>query len=107
MQEYLASGFCSVKLARIIFKARSLTLDIKSQRKWKFTDKWCVGCHIREETGQEILICEKLNFENSEAEDQINYDAFYSNDIKKIVTAGKLIENGLRKRTKILETGIT
>ena len=58
-----------------------------------------VGCHIKGETGQEMLICEKLNFENSEAEDQINYDAFYSNDIKKIVTAGKLIENGLRKRT--------
>ena len=107
MQEYLASGACSVKLARLIFKARSLTLDIKSQRKWKFTDKWCVGCQIKEETGQEILICEKFNLENSYAKDPINYDNFYSNDIKNIVTAGKLIENGLRKRTKILETGIT
>ena len=107
MQEYLASGFCSVKLARIIFKARSLTLDIKSQRKWKYSDKWCVGCKIKEETGQEILICEKINLENSEAEVPINYDAFYSNEIKKIVTAGKLIESGLRRRTKILETGIT
>ena len=58
MQEYLASGLCSVNLARLIFKARFLTLDIKSQRKWKFTDKWCIGCHINEETGQEILICE-------------------------------------------------
>ena len=98
MQEYLASGACSVKLARLIFKL---------QRKWKFTDKWCVGCQIKEETGQEILICEKFNLENSYAKDPINYDNFYSNDIKKIVTAGKLIENGLRKRTKILETGIT
>ena len=29
MQEYLAGGFCSVKLARLIFKARSLKLDFK------------------------------------------------------------------------------
>ena len=61
IQEYLGSGCGSVKLAKVIFKARSQTLDIKTQRKWKYADNLCTGCSVKEETGQEILVCEQFN----------------------------------------------
>ena len=107
IQEYLASGLYNVKFSRLIFKARSKTLDIKSQRRWQYDDTLCVGCKQKEESGQELLTCEKLNYENSVAKEQINYDDLFSNEINKLVKVAKLIENGLKKRKQILETGIT
>jgi hypothetical protein len=35
MQEYLMDGDVNVDVSKFILKARSKTLDIKSQRKWK------------------------------------------------------------------------
>ena len=107
IQEYLNSGQCSTKISKLIFKARSETLDIKTQRKWKYADRICIGCKQNEETGQEILVCEKLNDENRKADNPINYTAFVENDLTKIVKAAKLIEHGLKQRQLILEIGIT
>jgi hypothetical protein len=31
-------------------------LDIKTQQKWKYEDKICIGCKTNEESGDEILL---------------------------------------------------
>ena len=77
IQEYFVGGNCKKKISQLIFKARSQTLDIKSQQKWRYADSTCIGCKIREESGEEILICGELNYENSVAVVQMNYEWFY------------------------------
>ena len=64
IQEYFIGGNCNRKLSQLIFKARSQTLDIKTQQKWRYADSTCIGCKTREELGVEILICGILNYEN-------------------------------------------
>ena len=39
LQEYLLAGNKNINVSRFIFKARSQTLDIKMQKKWKYEDK--------------------------------------------------------------------
>ena len=53
------------------------------------------------------MIGESLNNENREADIIVKYDWFYSHDINDIVKAGKILQNGLKRRQDILETGIT
>ena len=69
--EYLVDGHCKKSLSQLIFQARSQTLDIKMQHKWKYADKICIGCKTREESGEEILLCENLNYENRVTENMI------------------------------------
>ena len=57
MQEYPLGWNTNINVSKFIFKARSKKLDIKMQKKWKYEDKLCSGCKVREETGDEILSC--------------------------------------------------
>ena len=59
MQEYLLDGNVNTKISQLIFKARSMTLDIKMQKKWKYSDTTYIGCGRNNETGQEILSCDR------------------------------------------------
>jgi hypothetical protein len=34
-----------------------MTLDIKMQKKWKYSDSICIGCGIRDKTGEELISC--------------------------------------------------
>ena len=54
IQNYLVDGNKNTKLSKLIFKARSLTLDIKLQKKWKYEGTICVGCDVSEESGDEM-----------------------------------------------------
>ena len=56
-QEYLLHGDRNINVRRFIFKARSKTLDIKTQNKWKYDNLLCSGCHMKEESEDEILAC--------------------------------------------------
>ena len=94
-------------LVKLIFKARSQTLDIKSQRKWKYQDKTCIGCEKMEESGEEIMLCEKLNIGNRTADIPIRYNWFFSDNIHDLVKAGKILNDSLKRRQEILDTGIT
>ena len=80
IQEYFIEGNCNKKVAKVIFKARSKTLDIKVQRRWKYADLICIGCKISEEDGNEIMLCEILNNENNLAENPIKYDSFFQSE---------------------------
>ena len=35
--------------------------DIKTQKKWKYSDRLCSGCQIMDESGDEILFCKKIS----------------------------------------------
>ena len=59
MQQYLSENKTTM-ISKFIVKARSCTLDIKTQKAWKYEDKTCVGCELKEETGNEVLNCELL-----------------------------------------------
>ena len=107
IQDYFIDGNCNTKLAKLIFKARSQTLDVKAQKKWKYADQTCIGCQNIEETGEEIMICKSLNNENRKSDIIVKYDWFYSNDINDIVRAIKILQDGLKRRQDILEAGIT
>ena len=89
IQDYFIDGNCNKKVAKVIFKARSQTLDIKSQRKWKYADLTCIGCKKVEESGEEIMICEVLNHDNRTSEHPVKYESFHSNNIHDLVKAGK------------------
>ena len=77
------------------------------EKKWKYADNICIGCKIREESGEEILQCDILNIENRRAEFPVKYSDLYSKSIGDIVKVGKLLENGLKRRDQVIEMGIT
>ena len=60
-----------------------------------------------EESGNEIMLCEVLNNENKMSGMPVTYDWFFSENIQDVVIAGKVLVKGLKRRSEILETGIT
>ena len=74
MQDYLREGDRNTAVTKLIFKARGQTMDIKLQRRWKYDDISCEGCHQNIESGQEILQCEKLG----KNEKNVDYTWFFS-----------------------------
>ena len=101
MQAYLADGDRDNRVSRLIFKARGKTLDIKMQKRWKYDDTLCTGCENKEETGQEILMCDKL----SENPENIPYSWFYKELVKDQVSAAKVNITGKVKRRSNLRKG--
>ena len=100
IQEYLAPGVCNIKVAKLIVKARTETLDIKTQQRWRYDDGICAGCGIAEETGDELLNCKALN-ENMK---QIKYEWFYSEKEQEILEAAIRLKNAMKKREKLIES---
>ena len=99
MQEYVADGDRNINLARQIYKARGQILDIKLQKRWKYSDKLCTGCNLVEESGEEILKCKSIG----ENEDGITYDWFFSDLVENQVSVAKLMMNKLEIRRKLRE----
>ena len=99
MQDYLAEGDRNILVAKTIYKARGMTLDIKTQKKWKYEDIQCEGCQVNIETGEEILKCEKLGSN----ENQVDYTWFYSDLLTKKVMVGKVMMQKLKQRKQIRE----
>ena len=107
IQEYFVDGHCRKHLSKLIFKARSQTLDIKMQQKWKYADKICIGCKKREESCDEILLCEILNNENSVADNPMDGNWFFKNAVGDIIKVALVLEKGLKEREKIFEASVT
>ena len=57
MQQYLCENK-NTNISKFITKARAKTLNIKTHKSWKYEDRACLGCKIREESGDEISTCE-------------------------------------------------
>ena len=83
----------------MIYKARGQTLDIKTQKRWKYNDVLCEGCKENIESGEEVMNCKNLG-ENNE---NIRYDWFYSEMVGKQISAGKILIKKLKKRKQIRE----
>ena len=95
IQEYLIHGDRNPKVSKLIYQARGQILDIKMQKKWKFNDKLCNGCNLKEESGQEILDCKNLggNKEN------LSYNMFFS----ELASEQLVVGNTLMKKLKMIE----
>ena len=99
MQDYLVEGDRNILVSKMIYKARGMTLDIKLQKKWKYDDIQCEGCHENIESGEEVLKCDNLGRNIYQAE----YTWFYSELVSKKIMAGKVMIQKLRKRKQIRE----
>ena len=105
IQEYLLDGNVNTKMSQLIFKARSMTLDIKMQKKWKFSDSTCVGCGVNDETGQEILSCDSY-VDGREEEMQkvpLLYSIFYFGTPSEMYQLAKVMHKKLETRNKLME----
>ena len=99
IQEYLLHGDRNPKVSQVIYQARGKILDIKMHKKWKFNDKLCTGCNLKEETGQEILDCKNLggNYEN------LTYNMFFSEIVNEQLNVGNTMMKNLKVRRKLRE----
>ena len=103
MQEYLMDGDVNVDVSKFILKARSKTLDIKSQRKWKYQDNSCIGCKVREETGDEILSC--WYYGEDKWKKPIYYDMFFGDKASDMKIVGRIMMEKLKRRKEIIDDG--
>ena len=102
MQEYLLARNKNINVSRFIFKARSQTVDIKMQKKWKYVDKTCVGCVVREESGDEILTC--WFFGNEEMVKPVKYNMFYGALSDMLLVANCMMKK-MKARQTIIDNG--
>ena len=103
MQEYFVGGNCSREVAKLIFKSRSMSLDIKMNKRWKYADVLCVGCSEKEETMDELMLCKVLNYDNSVSKKPAKFKDFFSGNVKDLVKAGMEVQKSWKKRKGILE----
>ena len=54
MQQYLYENN-NTNISKFSAEARSKTVDQKTHKAWKYEDRLCSGCNIREESGDEIF----------------------------------------------------
>ena len=78
---------------------------LKTQKRWRYDDDICVGCHERKETKEEILSCTNLG-DNDEETMSISTDWLISGSGRLMFTLGKVLAKILKVRENIME-GIT
>ena len=103
MQQYLYEN-AKTNISHFIAKARSKTLDLKTQKSWKYDDKACSGCDKREESGDEILTCESFG-KYGENEIIPAYCWFFANKTSDIIYCARVMMERMKTRQKIIENG--
>ena len=101
IQDYLMEGNRNNDVAKLIFKARSMTLNIKTQKKWKYKDDICIGCGLNTEDGDEILKCKQ--YSDGENDEKISYSWFFSGNSSDMAKVANVLLKNLKKRDKIME----
>ena len=104
MQDYLLNGNKNTGLAKLIYKARGKTLDIKSQKKWKYKDDLCVGCSQNIESESEILTCVKFCDENEVVNWKLSYNMVFSDTVNDMFLVAKELQKKLKKRNNIIDS---
>jgi hypothetical protein len=105
IQEYLVDGNRNTEISKFIFKARSMTLNIKTQKSWKYSDSICVGCGVNEETGDEVISCSGFT-DNKEKEENIpikSYQLFFDGKVTEMSEVAKVMMRKLKVRDKLLD----
>ena len=102
LQQYLHHG--NTNISKFTSKARSQKLDLKNQKKWKYSELICSGCNEREESGQEILSCDSSgSYKREEIKPQ--YSWFYCGSVSDMVYCAKVMIERMKIRGKIIENG--
>ena len=104
MQEYLVDGNRNTEISKFIFKARSMTLNIKTQKSWKYSDSKCVGCGVNDETGDEVISCSGFT-DNKEKEENIPiqaYQLFFDGQVSEMSQVAKVMMRTLQ-RDKLMD----
>ena len=105
IQEYLVDCNRNTEISKFIFKARSMTLNIKTQKSWKYSDSICVGCGVNEETGDEVISCSGFT-DNKEKEENIpiiSYQLFFDGKVTEMSEVAKVMMRKLKVRDKLLD----
>ena len=103
MQQYFGEN-TKTNISQFIAKARAKTLDIKTQKSWKYDDRACSGCDVREESGDEILTCETFG-KYGEDERIPVYSWFFENKTSDMIYCTKVMMERLKTRKRIIENG--
>ena len=102
MKEYLLEGNKNTTISKLIFKARGMTLEIKTHKKWLFEDNICVGCGTNIETESEILSCEGLQ-EDQNFGEPVSYSMFFGDSVNNMIKVAKHLQKRLKVRQKMLD----
>ena len=99
MQQYLYEN-TNTNISKFISKAKAKILEIKTHTSWKFEDKLCSGCKIKEESGEEIFLCEKFGLD-AKNEKIPTYSLFYGKKNSEMFYCAKVMMERM-KITQIL-----
>ena len=103
MQQYLYENN-NTNISKFIAKARAKTLDIKTHKSWKFEDRLCTGCNIREESGDEILTCGQFGvYEENEIIPA--YSWFFNEKTSDMIYCAKVMIKRMKVRKVLFENG--
>ena len=104
IQEYLAEGNKNTELSKVIFKARGMTLDLKTLKKWKYKDDICVGCGVKSETVEEFLSCTGLGEGDGDSGDSVlSNNCVYGEKVQDMVTLASTIKRKRKSRQQIID----
>ena len=78
-------------------------MDIKIHKGWKYDDKTCIGCNVREDTGNEILLC--FYFGEEISTKPMHYDMFYDDSVSVMILVATLIMKKLKNMQNIIDNG--
>ena len=102
MQEYLLEGNRNTRLSKLIFKARGRNLDIKTHKKWKYSDDICVGCGENIESEEELLVCSGFSDGKGNTE-KVSYSWFFRDSVGLMTKVASQMEKRLKVRKKMLD----
>ena len=94
IQEYLLEGNKNTETSKVIFKARGQTLEIKTQKQWKYNDILCVGCGVESESVKEILTCNGFGEINEKITRQLSNLVFSGDSVSCMVEVANELKKG-------------
>ena len=102
LSEYLVQNKNTI-LSKIIFSARSGTIDLKAWNEWKYTDTKCVMCLVTEENFEHFMTCQCYGPTDSE----IVYTEIFENNPEYQYHVAIEIKRRLDiRKTKLDEVGL-
>ena len=105
IQEYMLDGNQNIKVAKLKFKARSMTLDLKTQKQRRYEDTTCIGCGVNNETGEEIWSCSGYSDSKDDyGEQPAMYSNLYYGTTSEMVKLAKRLMKRLKERDKLKES---
>jgi hypothetical protein len=104
IQEYLLEGNKNTEISKLIYKARGMCLDLKTNKTWKYKDDICVRCEQHSETGDLFIYCSGYGEGKYDKEiKNMQYNIFFDGSSSEMHIMAKVISRRLKIREKMLE----